>query len=52
LNEENHACSRSGRIAFDFGERIAALDVSKVGGEKQKVNADILHKLKPFGLRR
>jgi hypothetical protein len=52
MNEENHACPRSGRIAFDFGQRIAALDVSKVGGKKQKVDADILHKLKSFRLRR
>jgi hypothetical protein len=50
LREENHASPRGGRIAFDFGKGIAALDVGKVGGEKQKVNAGILNKLESFSL--
>jgi hypothetical protein len=52
LNEENHACPRGRCIAFDFGEGVAALDVGEVGGEEQKVDAYILHKLKSFSLRR
>ena len=51
LREENHACPGGGRIAFDLGQGIAALDVGKVGGEKQKVDAVILNKLESFSLR-
>ena len=51
LREENHACPSGGRITFDFGEGIAALDVGKIGGEKQKVDAGILNKLESFSLR-
>ncbi len=51
LDEENHPCPRGGGIAFDFGQGIAALDVGKIGGEKQKVDAGILNKLESFSLR-
>ena len=50
FREKDHACPGSGGIAFDFGERVAALDVGKVGRQNQEVDAGLLNKLESFDL--
>src|SRR5258707_887362 len=50
LGQKHHACPRGRGISFDFGQGIAALDVRKVGGEYQKVDAGVLSKLESFSL--